>query len=44
MLVKDMGILNTGQYITVPNVLKNMNEYRKIDLISLPSVICVVRE
>ena len=44
MLVKDMGILNIGLHSTVPNLITCMNESGYINDISVPSVLCIVRE
>ena len=44
MHVKDIEILNTGLYSTLPDLLKCMNESRHIDSISLLSVLCIIRE
>ena len=44
MLVKDMVILNTGLHSTVPNLITCMNDTGYIDDISVPPVLCIVRE
>ena len=44
MLVKDMEILNNGLSCTVQNQITCMNESGYIDDISVPLVLCIVRE